>query len=148
MNIVEMEGFLLGKCIPRDMLVNESSAAYLVRKFSELEIQRDALIAENVRLKSAIREINNSSEEAEIDGYLTFTVNPDFIHSAVDLIDGEIPATDDAVRELMARGVDEFSSSIGAEYSKLKPSSITAKAIKATVLRDTKFAQRLREGGV
>lgn len=114
----------------------------------DMNNQINALVAENVALKSAISEIDNSAEEAEIDRYLTFTVNPDCIHSAIDLIDGGIPATDAAVRELMARGVDEFSSSIGAEYSKLKPSSITAKAIKATVLRATKFAQRLREGGV
>lgn len=32
-----MEGFLLGKCIPGDLKVNETNAEYLVRKFSEAE---------------------------------------------------------------------------------------------------------------
>ncbi|GLY59704.1 hypothetical protein Pcaca05_05620 [Pectobacterium carotovorum subsp. carotovorum] len=58
MTLIEMEGFLRGKCIPRDMLVNESNAQYLLRKLTELqkdnetlrammrevEIQRDALV--------------------------------------------------------------------------------------------------------
>lgn len=46
MTLIEMEGFLRGKCVPRDMLVNESNAQYLVRKFAELEKQRDGLVAE------------------------------------------------------------------------------------------------------
>jgi hypothetical protein len=53
MNLIEMDGFLRRKCIPGDMLVNESNAEYLVRKFQELSAQRDALAAENAGLKSA-----------------------------------------------------------------------------------------------
>ncbi|EJU8368189.1 DUF4752 domain-containing protein, partial [Salmonella enterica] len=37
MKLYEMEGFLLGKCIPGDLKVNETNAEYLVRKFSEAE---------------------------------------------------------------------------------------------------------------
>ncbi|EPR9081064.1 hypothetical protein ACU9CW_001583 [Cronobacter dublinensis] len=36
MKLYEMEGFLRGKCVPGDMLVNETDAQYLVRKFTEL----------------------------------------------------------------------------------------------------------------
>ncbi|WP_444859223.1 hypothetical protein [Serratia sp. (in: enterobacteria)] len=46
MNTYEMEGFLRGQCVPRDLLVNESNAAYLVRKLSEIasvKAERDAL---------------------------------------------------------------------------------------------------------
>jgi hypothetical protein len=43
MNLIEMDGFLRGKCIPGDMLVNESNAEYLVRKFQKISAQRDAL---------------------------------------------------------------------------------------------------------
>ena len=32
-----MDGFLKGKCFPRDLKVNETNAEYLVRKFGELE---------------------------------------------------------------------------------------------------------------
>ncbi len=37
MNVFEMEGFLRGKCVPRDLKVNETNAEYLVRKFDALE---------------------------------------------------------------------------------------------------------------
>lgn len=46
MNVYEMEGFLRGKCMPRDILVNESTAEYLVRKLNEattVKAERDAL---------------------------------------------------------------------------------------------------------
>ncbi|EKI5261946.1 hNH endonuclease [Escherichia coli] len=82
MTLIEMDGFLKGKCIPRDVKVNETNAEYLVRKFAETEAtiselaedrqkaiesikQADsavklahekfsALAAENARLKSAV----------------------------------------------------------------------------------------------
>ena len=38
MNVFEMEGFLRGKCVPRDLKVNETDAEYLVRKFDALEL--------------------------------------------------------------------------------------------------------------
>lgn len=37
MSLIEMDGFLKGKCIPRDLKVNETNAEYLVRKFAEAE---------------------------------------------------------------------------------------------------------------
>ena len=75
MSLIEMDGFLKGKCIPRDLKVNETNAEYLVRKFGELESKLEtafrecrssgitidnleakceALAAENARLKSAV----------------------------------------------------------------------------------------------
>ncbi|HBE3829577.1 TPA: hypothetical protein KL619_002041 [Escherichia coli] len=74
MSLIEMDGFLKGKCIPRDLKVNETNAEYLVRKFGELESKLEtalrecrsagitidnleakcaALAAENARLKAA-----------------------------------------------------------------------------------------------
>ncbi|MCL8176574.1 hypothetical protein M8R62_02875 [Enterobacter cloacae] len=41
-----MEGFLRGKCIPRDLKVNETNAEYLVRKFAEADAMCAALAAE------------------------------------------------------------------------------------------------------
>ncbi|EEV5709323.1 hypothetical protein G974_04799 [Escherichia coli UMEA 3426-1] len=52
MNVFEMEGFLRGKCIPRDLKVNETNAEYLVRKFAEAEAKISALAAENAGLKA------------------------------------------------------------------------------------------------
>ena len=55
MNVIQMHGFLTGKCIPGDMRVNETDAEYLVRKFAEkdeqvrqLTEQRDAVAAASV----------------------------------------------------------------------------------------------------
>ncbi|HFQ7067041.1 TPA: hypothetical protein ACHSNB_004935, partial [Escherichia coli] len=42
MNLFEMEGFLRGKCVPRDLKVNETDAEYLVRKFDTLEAKEGA----------------------------------------------------------------------------------------------------------
>ncbi|HGX8722100.1 TPA: hNH endonuclease [Escherichia coli] len=52
MTLIEMDGFLKGKCIPRDLKVNETNAEYLVRKFAEAEDKCAALAAENAGLKS------------------------------------------------------------------------------------------------
>ncbi|HFK7184693.1 TPA: hypothetical protein ACG0BA_000285 [Serratia odorifera] len=43
MNLIEMQGFLSGKCLPGDMKVNETHAEYLVRKFSEKDQRADRI---------------------------------------------------------------------------------------------------------
>ena len=50
MSLIEMDGFLKGKCIPRDLKVNETNAEYLVRKCGELES----------KLETALRECRSS----------------------------------------------------------------------------------------
>ncbi|EFS0688439.1 hypothetical protein H2P26_004539 [Salmonella enterica] len=54
MSLIEMDGFLKGKCIPRDLKVNETNAEYLVRKFDEAEAKISALATENVGLNNFI----------------------------------------------------------------------------------------------
>ncbi|MGQ5801030.1 hypothetical protein ACUNI4_26815, partial [Serratia sp. IR-2025] len=73
MNVYEMEGFLRGKCMPRDILVNESTAAYLVRKLNEsatLKADRDAqqkradaLAVENASMREALDSIRIYSSD-------------------------------------------------------------------------------------
>lgn len=46
MSIIEMDGFLKGKCIPRDLKVNETNAEYLARKFGELESKLETALRE------------------------------------------------------------------------------------------------------
>lgn len=53
MSLIEMDGFLKGKCIPRDLKVNETNAEYLVRKFAEAE----AKCAELADLFGDVKEI-------------------------------------------------------------------------------------------
>lgn len=38
MNVFEMEGFLRGRCVPRDLKVNETDAEYPVRKLMRLKL--------------------------------------------------------------------------------------------------------------
>ena len=46
MTLIEMDGFLKGKCIPSDLKVNETNAEYLVRKFAELESKLETALRE------------------------------------------------------------------------------------------------------
>lgn len=46
MTIIEMDGFLKGKCIPGDLKVNETNAEYLARKFGELESKLETALRE------------------------------------------------------------------------------------------------------
>ncbi|ENT8104527.1 hNH endonuclease, partial [Salmonella enterica] len=57
MSLIEMDGFLKGKCIPRDLKVNETDAEYLVRKFAEAEDKCAALAEENAMLKQRTQQL-------------------------------------------------------------------------------------------
>lgn len=46
MTLIEMDGFLKGKCIPSDLKVNETNAEYLARKFGELESKLETALRE------------------------------------------------------------------------------------------------------
>ncbi|HDW2629792.1 TPA: hypothetical protein RLU80_001498 [Escherichia coli] len=57
MSLIEMDGFLKGKCIPSDLKVNETNAEYLVRKFAEAEAKCAALAAENAGLNEKMNKL-------------------------------------------------------------------------------------------
>lgn len=56
MTVYEMEGFLRGKCIPRDLKVNETNAEYLVRKFAEAEAKISALSEDQQKTIESIKQ--------------------------------------------------------------------------------------------
>ncbi|EHU9812150.1 hypothetical protein KZ555_004071 [Escherichia coli] len=114
MSLIEMDGFLKGKCIPRDLKVNETNAEYLVRKFGELESKLEtalrecrsagitidnleakcaALAAENAALKQSEKEFNNFCRQEYYGWEDNFT---------------ETPATDALLAEVRAQGVEMF----------------------------------------
>ncbi|EFM5991868.1 hypothetical protein IGC90_004516 [Escherichia coli] len=131
MNVFEMEGFLRGKCVPRDLKVNETNAEYLVRKFAEAEAkcaalaedqqkaiesikQADAavklahekfsaLAAENAELKHAMAVTleHVSVTDAGQAGVAAMIINDALHHS-------ETPATDAFLAEVRAQGVEMF----------------------------------------
>ncbi|EEX7334333.1 hNH endonuclease [Escherichia coli] len=60
MTLIEMDGFLKGKCIPSDLKVNETNAEYLVRKFGEIE-SKIALLEVQLKLSEAAERAWESS---------------------------------------------------------------------------------------
>lgn len=91
MSLIEMDGFLKGKCIPRDLKVNETNAEYLVRKFAEAEAKCAALAADNAALKQSEKEFNNFCRQEYYGWEDNFT---------------ETPATDAFPAEVRAQGVE------------------------------------------
>ncbi|MEH3454042.1 hypothetical protein [Phytobacter diazotrophicus] len=109
MNIIEMNGFLTGKCLPGDMRVNETDAEYLVRKFSEKDEQiravteqRDALVVENVVLIDLARKFADRADDYK-SALMGFNVSESFdqLKSA-----GTKEYTDAARASLRAEGVE------------------------------------------
>ncbi|EFH9204647.1 hypothetical protein GEO11_17360 [Escherichia coli] len=112
MSLIEMDGFLKGKCIPRDLKVNETNAEYLVRKFAEAEAKCAELAAENAGLKSGamdeIEVINRGGQAYCVkDGV---QVNPMYARGWNDYraksLQSDTPATDAFLAEVRAQGVD------------------------------------------
>ncbi|ELC8119168.1 hypothetical protein QYB02_004595 [Escherichia coli] len=125
MNVFEMEGFLRGKCVPRDLKVNETNAEYLVRKFAEAEAKISALsedhqkaiesikqadsavklahekfsvlAAENAELKQSEKEFNNFCRQEYYGWEDNFT---------------ETPATDAFLAEIERKAIRKFINSI------------------------------------
>lgn len=54
-NIHTMEGLLRGKCLPANILVNESLSAYLVRQFEALHEQAEAAERERDEMSGALK---------------------------------------------------------------------------------------------
>lgn len=107
MKLFEMEGFLRGKCIPRDLKVNETNAEYLVRKFAEAEAKCAALAAENAELKHAMAVTleHVSVTDAGQAGVAAMIINDALHHS-------ETPATDAFLAEVLAQGVKSTSNAV------------------------------------
>ncbi|MDL7420876.1 hypothetical protein QS626_22980 [Escherichia coli] len=112
MSLIEMDGFLKGKCIPRDLKVNETNAEYLVRKFAEAEAKYAALAAENALARKAVQAFcdvvgDNTDvicEEVGRDGVLV-------ILEAMKAT-GNMPATDAFLTEIERKAIRKFINSI------------------------------------
>ena len=129
MSLIEMEGFLKGKCIPRDLKVNETNAEYLVRKFGELESKLEtalrecrsagitidnleakceALAVENAVIKSAIPQLRDI--DVDNDNMDDVSLAEDFgFNHAIERMRRQIPetpTTDAFLAEVRAQGVD------------------------------------------
>ncbi|EKR8134033.1 hypothetical protein P9H96_003091 [Escherichia coli] len=101
MTLIEMDGFLKGKCIPRDLKVNETNSEYLVRKFAEAEAKCAALAAEVEAVKSAHQDAVNT---------IMYTANRTGVLYTEKTIQMscKTPATDTFLSEVRAQGVEMF----------------------------------------
>ncbi|ENZ7218354.1 hypothetical protein ACG75Y_004071 [Escherichia coli] len=140
MSLIEMDGFLKGKCIPRDLKVNETNAEYLVRKFAEAQAKCAALAAENAGLKSGdmdeIKVINRGGQAYCVkDGV---QVNPMYARGWNDYraksLQSDTPATDAFLAEVRAQGVEMM-----REHPSIKLCSLTHIC--------DELAAQLRKGG-
>ncbi|HAW7226704.1 TPA: ead/Ea22-like family protein [Escherichia coli] len=60
MTLIEMDGFLKGKCIPCDLKVNETNSEYLVRKFAEAEAKISALSEDQQKAIESIKQADSA----------------------------------------------------------------------------------------
>lgn len=101
MTLIEMDGFLKGKCIPSDLKVNETNAEYLVRKFGELEDKYAALAAENAAMHETIEAVRSVADNSS--GIAGWHLNGDIAtweEILPEINDIETPATDAFLAEV------------------------------------------------
>ncbi|HCJ9225500.1 hypothetical protein NMD49_07450 [Escherichia coli] len=174
MSLIEMDGFLKGKCIPRDLKVNETNAEYLVRKFGELESKLEtafrecrssgitidnleakceALAAENARLKSAVTqqiELRAEIKKAGRPPHADFWVQSiceaeEKVKRALE----ETQATDAFLDEVMAQGVEMYADNLdnGADDAERGGFDYAVKFLRSEASSVRLFADQLRKGG-
>ncbi len=143
MSLIEMDGFLKGKCIPRDLKVNETNAEYLVRKFAEAEAKISALSEDHQKAIESIKQADAAvklahekfsalaAENAGLNKFIAqscyvFDGEQDELSDAyICAIDGKMPqtpATDAFLAEIERKAIRKFINSI--EYilrDKLSP---------------------------
>ncbi|EPJ4716787.1 hypothetical protein GLP03_03500 [Escherichia coli] len=118
MSLIEMDGFLKGKCIPRDLKVNETNAEYLVRKFGELESKLETALREcrsagitidNLEAKCAKMAAENTSLKQSEKEFNAFC-REEFSEWEDDVT--ETPATDAFLAEIERKAIRKFINSI------------------------------------
>ncbi|MED0635484.1 hypothetical protein RCU63_01520 [Escherichia marmotae] len=155
MSLIEMDGFLKGKCIPSDLKVNETNAEYLVRKFAEAEAKCAALAAENAWLKSGamdeIEVINRGGQAYCVkDGV---QVNPMYARGWNDYraksLQSDTPATDAFLAEVRAQGVEMYADNLdnGADDAERGGFDDAVKFLRSEASGVRLFADQLRKGG-
>ncbi|MCV5557072.1 hypothetical protein OFS27_04875 [Escherichia coli] len=133
--LIEMDGFLKGKCIPRDLKVNETNAEYLVRKFAEAEAKCAALAAENAAMHETIEAVRSIADNSS--GIAGWHLNGDIAtweEILPEINDIETPATDALLAEVRAQGVEMM-----REHPSIKLCSLTHIC--------DELAAQLRKGG-
>lgn len=155
-SLIEMDGFLKGKCIPRDLKVNETNAEYLVRKFGELESKLETALLEcrsagitidNLEAKCAKMAAENTSLKQSEKEFNDFC-REEFSEWEDDVT--ETPATDAFLAEVRAQGVEMLAKNHQSIVNALKGDSLFSDGEyrhAAIVSAAVYFAAELRKGG-
>ena len=156
MSLIEMDGFLKGRCIPRDLKVNETNAEYLVRKFGELESKLETALREcrsagitidNFEAKCAKMAAENTSLKQSEKEFNDFC-REEFSEWEDDVT--ETPATDAFLAEVRAQGVEMLAKNHQSIVNALKGDSLFSDGEyrhAAIVSAAVYFAAELRKGG-
>lgn len=146
MSLIEMDGFLKGKCIPRDLKVNETNAEYLVRKFGELESKLETALRE---CRSAGITIDNLEAKcaalvAESAGMKKFCKDAAFDADYEAELGMERGGFSDALNEIKTPATDAFLAEVRAQGVEMFADRLLCPDLDGTI-RD--FAAQLRKGG-
>lgn len=142
MSLIEMDGFLKGRCIPRDLKVNETNAEYLVRKFAEAEAKCAALVAESAGMKKFCKDAAFDADyEAELG------MERGGFSDALNEI--KTPATDAFLAEVRAQGVEMYADNLDnvADDAERGGFDYAVKFLRSEASSVRLFADQLRKGG-
>ncbi|HAN6046477.1 TPA: hypothetical protein ACH7Z5_003072 [Escherichia coli] len=158
MSLIEMDGFLKGKCIPSDLKVNETNAEYLVRKFGELESKLETALREcrsagitidNLEAKCAKMAAENTSLKQSEKEFNDFC-REEFSEWEDDVT--ETPTTDTFLAEVRASELDSLAGlaeTMLVKFSNQQCSSDMHEVVgwKMVLQQANNRASRLRKGG-
>ncbi|EEV9909463.1 hypothetical protein EIG33_00235 [Escherichia coli O143:H4] len=163
MSLIEMDGFLKGKCIPRDLKVNETNAEYLVRKFGELESKLETALREcrsagitidNLEAKCAALAAESAGmkkfcKDAAFDADYEAELGMERGGFSDALNEIKTPATDAFLAEVRAQGVEMYADNLdnGADDAERGGFDYAVKFLRSEASGVRLFADQLRKGG-
>ncbi|HBC5696642.1 TPA: hypothetical protein KEV39_004073 [Escherichia coli] len=163
MTLIEMDGFLKGKCIPRDLKVNETNAEYLVRKFAEFESKLETALREcrsagitidNLEAKCAALAAENAGmkkfcKDAAFDADYEAELGMERGGFSDALNEIKTPATDAFLAEVRAQGVEMYADNLDnvADDAERGGFDYAVKFLRSEASSVRLFADQLRKGG-
>ncbi|MGC4609820.1 hypothetical protein ACPXBR_01665 [Escherichia coli] len=163
MSLIEMDGFLKGKCTPRDLKVNETNAEYLVRKFAEFESKLETALREcrsagitidNLEAKCAALAAENAGmkkfcKDAAFDADYEAELGMERGGFSDALNEIKTPATDAFLAEVRARGVEMYADNLdnGADDAERGGFDYAVKFLRSEASSVRLFADLLRKVG-
>ena len=155
MTLIEVDGFLKGKCIPSDLKVNETNAEYLVRKFGELESKLETALREcrsagitidNLEAKCAALAAEKETFAVECAAAKIVIA---YLKSGRQGFSFNTPVTDAFLAEVRAQGVEMYADNLDnvADDAERGGFDYAVKFLRSEASSVRLFADQLREGG-